>query len=296
MRNTRINRSVSLIVCLLLVILAITVAASPSLAIPVTSATQTTQETNPNQESSNDWDLDWSYAYKFRGSSSAAIASHWILTAAHVADDSASGIITIGGTTYTPQETRYYDGTSSGSTNPNDATRDLALVRFDNAFPGYYNYATGTSYVHDDVILVGYGYDGTVTQSATSGSWTQGSDRDKRWGTNNIDSLVSVPAGYGAYAHFVMSISGTNGPRNTPYETGLNVYDSGGPLFVNDNGEWIVAGINVARSGSPYNTTYSVPIGNYDTWITDVVPEPATLSLLVLGGLMTLLRRRRKAS
>lgn len=271
--------------------------ASPLWAVPITddtpvTGTRATQEANPLDELSGTWDLDWSNVYKYNGSSSVAVDSHWILTSAHVADDGTT--LTVGGSTYTAVETRYYDGSAMGSTNKNDATRDLALVRFDETFAGYYDYATGTGYVQDDVILVGFGYDGVVTQSSSSGSWTESTILGQRWGTNNIDGLVLVADAYGTYNMLESTISGTAGnQRNTPYETGLNIHDSGGPMFVQDGGEWIVAGIDVIRAGDPFDTIYSVPVGDYSTWVGNVVPEPATMSLLGLGAI-ALLRRRRK--
>lgn len=279
--------------------LAMVLVASTALALPITNdtaetGTRATQEANPMGESSGTWNLDWSNVYKYNDSSSVAVDSHWILTAAHVADDGTT--LTIGGSTYTPTETRYYDGSDMGSTNVADATRDLALVRFNVTFSGYYDYATGTGYSGDDVILVGFGYDGVVTQTSTSGSWTQSNNRKQRWGTNNIDNLVQVKDDYGTYNMLKTSISGTAGnQKNTDYETGLNVYDSGGPMFVKDGDEWIVVGINVGRNPltSPFNTTFSVPVGDYSTWIGNVVPEPATMTLMGIGAI-ALLRRRRK--
>jgi hypothetical protein len=271
--------------------------ASPVFALSITNdtpvtGTRATQEANPMEESSGTWDLDWSNVYQYNGSSSVAVDSHWILTAAHVADDGTT--LAIDGSTYTPTETRYYDGSAMGSTNKNDATRDLALVRFNATFSGYYGYATGTGYSGDDVILVGFGYDGVVAQTSKIGSWTQLTNREQRWGTNAIDGQTPVTDAYGTYNMLMTSLSGKAGNQNnTDFETGVNVYDSGGPMLVKD-GEWIVAGINVRRSGDPFDRTYSVPVGDYSTWIGNVIPEPATMSLLGLGGI-ALIRRRRHA-
>jgi hypothetical protein len=269
--------------------------ASPVFALPITNdtpgtETRTTQEANPMNTGT--WNLDWSNVYKYNGSSSVAVDSHWILTAAHVAKDGTT--LTIGGSPYTAAETRYYDGSPVGSTNYGDTTRDLALVRFNVTFSGYYDYATGTGYSGADVILVGFGYDGVVTQTSTSGSWTQSTSRVQRWGTNNIDDLALVEDDYGTYNMLVTSISGTAASQdNTDYETGLNVHDSGGPMFVKDGG-WIVAGINVGIWGTPSDTTFTVPVGDYSTWIGNVIPEPATMTLLGIGAVALLRRRRRK--
>ena len=277
---------------------------------------QDIQTDAPNIESSGNWDLDWSGVYNYKGSSAVAIDSHWLLTAAHVADDGGTGVFTVEGTIYTPQGLPlYYNGTTAGSTtsstDKNEATADLALVRFDNAFPTVYDYKTTTSFSDrfDDVILVGYGYGGEVMQDDSSGSWNQdgNSDKIKRWGTNNIDqySTWNVDSTYehdpawptdlpsiNTMGMYKATISETDDFYNTDYETGFNTGDSGGPMFVKDGDEWIVAGINILALASS-GTTYSVAVGDYDEWVTATVPEPATMSLLALGGI-AMLRRRKK--
>jgi len=261
--------------------------AIPSWAVPVntnTSGAQTIQEANPNLESSGDYNLDWSYIYNVNSSSGVAIDDYWILTAHHVADDSNCNL-TIGGTAYTALE-RIYN---------NDA--DLALIRYDKVLPGHYNYTTSTSFTGSEVIMIGFGYYGQVTQTNFSGSWNQQYEENldvKRWGTNRVDGLVTIPDAFGdTYSALKTTISGTNSNTNpTPYETGVNTGDSGGGMFAHVGGEWILIGINTGRGGSPYNTTYSVPVGDYDTWITSEVPEPTTLGLLLIGGLVLLRRGR----
>lgn len=260
-----------------------------SWAIPVNgTGTPAVQQVNPNLESSGNYDLDWDYVYNVNGSSGVAIDDHWILTARHVADDYlsfGSNNLIIDGNSYTAMDPIYND----------DA--DLAMIRYDNAFPSHYNYTTSSSFNGSEVIMVGFGRNGVVSQTATSGWWTEqsGDSTDVlRWGTNTVDSLVT-PSGY-SYSMLKTTISGTN--NTTPYETGVNIGDSGGGMFAYVGTEWTLIGINILRGGSPdYNTSYSVPVGNYDTWIDNIIlttptPEPATLALLLLGSL-TLLRKHR---
>ena len=66
-------------------------------------------------------------------------------------------------------------------------------------------------------------------------------------------------------------------------------------MFAEVGGEWTLIGINTYRGpeASPWDTTYSVPVGDYDEWIAANVPEPVTLWSLVLLGVMVLLVRRR---
>ena len=70
-------------------------------------------------------------------------------------------------------------------------------------------------------------------------------------------------------------MSGTNPSKNpTPYETGVNKGDSGGGMFAYVGSEWLLIGINAYRMGSVYHTTYSVPVGNYATWISGLITPP----------------------
>lgn len=175
--------------------------------VPIKLATQTIQEANPNEESSGAYSIDWSYVYNLKGSSGVAIGEYWILTAHHVADDGGSGNLTIGGETYTAVETVYN----------NDA--DIGLVRYDKAFPGYYDYATSLSSVGSEVIMIGYGNYGEVTQTSKSGSWSEPGTENpdvKRWGTNIIDATVPITDGFGdTYLTLKSTSSGTHHAENS---------------------------------------------------------------------------------
>ena len=78
--------------------------------------------------------LDWNYVYNYKGSSAVSVGEGWLLTAAHVADDGGDGSLTIGTTVYQQQQIEYH---------PN---ADLALVRYDKAFPGSYGLYTGSEF------------------------------------------------------------------------------------------------------------------------------------------------------
>jgi len=216
--------------------------------------------------------LDISYVYKYKNATAVAVDHYWILTAAHVGDDGGTGALVIDGETYTQQEVILHE----------DA--DLALVRYDKALPGYYplidqeiwhkgGFFGTTTYWHE-LVMAGYGYDGTVSSS----SFTQGSSRGiLRWGTNR-----GASEGTKSY-----NVGGTAGDRSsscfhvdfdlddTDYEAGANVYDSGGAVFAtNSVGDWALAGINVLRSGSgPYTGNDAVKVLDYVSWIKSVIVD-----------------------
>jgi hypothetical protein len=228
-------------------------------------------------------DFNWDYIYQYQYASSVAVDHYWILTAAHVADDGFSTTnLTINGELYTQQEIVYHD------------EADLALVRYDKPFPGYYHlhggeiYTATTNIVQGDrgrsqiditysfseLIMVGFGYAGTVTNdSFTSASppWI------KRWGTNR---------GSSAYETKLYDAGGTVGVRSvtcfsvsfdlddTEYEAGANIYDSGGPYLIQKGGEWKVCGINLLRGGTnPYTGNYAAQISEYVDWIKSVISD-----------------------
>lgn len=247
----------------------------------------TTAETDPSGTTG----LNWDYVYNYKNSSSVAVDPYWILTASHVADDGGDGALTIDSTTYTQQEIMYHD------------TADLALVRYDKAFPGHYSLFSGTLVPGNpnnpvSTILVGYGNTGTVSSTF----WTDsGSGRGtKRWGTQEIDSTGTISYDVGGTTGstsndgFWMDFASSD----TSYEAGVGVYDSGGGTFVNDGGTWKLAGINTVRNGpdDEFTSSFSISTQDYETWINQTIPEPSTailgVGMAVLVGAAQRIRMR----
>jgi hypothetical protein len=230
-------------------------------------------ETNP---AAAGYSLDWDYVYTYRDATAVAVDHYWILTAAHVADDVTSHTksnLTINGVTYYQQEAIFHP------------SADLALVRYDKPFPGYYHLYDGDIYhtegsgrnrttVYDELIMVGFGYAGTVTASSFTSSGTWGV---KRWGTNRGEQTDF---------EYTMDVGDSSGERTTIYfyvsfelddtdfEAGGNTFDSGGSYFIEENGEWKVAGINLLRNGTdPFVGNYAAQVSEYTDWITSNIPD-----------------------
>ncbi|MEE9369396.1 MAG: trypsin-like serine protease [Pontiella sp.] len=220
------------------------------------------------------YSLNWDYIYKYKNSSSVAVDHYWILTAAHVGDDGGTGNLVVNGETYTQQEVVLHP------------SADLALVRYDKPFPGYYALHDGEVYheegppgnptaVYDELIMAGYGRTGIVTQATfTNGS---GGNGTKRWGTNKgngteetVNANVGGTAGNVSTECFLMPFN----LSDTDFEGGAAQHDSGGPVFVDNGSGWKLTGINIYLTGSnPYTGNYAAMIPDYISWITNNIPD-----------------------
>ncbi len=262
--------------------------------------------------------LDWQYVYQFNGSSAVAIGPRRIITAGHVANDGQGGdAVPSPGDSFTL--TRYDDGTASNVTfnmtvasasvpSPdiaatNGGRPDIAIIEFTTDLPyngGHYALATGPLFVNQEAVLIGWGRGGsTGTNDYDAASTSLGSVGVKRWGTNELETIgrgeYTDNNGH-AFSSLLLVTSFDNDPLDTPFEAGVGVNDSGGGLFVLENGEWRLAGVNVTALGPAGANTgagsVDLTYAPYADWVNTTIPEPGTLSLALLGcGL--LLRRRR---
>lgn len=277
-------------VCSLVCVLTL-LAAAP--AWGVVTSDQATSETDP----AGPMGINWDYVYPYKGSSAVAVSPYFLLTAHHVADDAPSWSTTISGTVYTELEVIYHS--PADDPDPTHTTAaDLALVRLDKALPGHYDIYSGAFSTSSppralELVMIGFGYAGTVAPDGESYDQDSGTARIKRWGTNTVSSETEITGlGY-TYEGMIMDFS----DGATTYEAGAVTHDSGGGVFVQDpaDGVWKLAGTTTVVYGpsGARTATGAVEVGEYQQWITATVPEPASLAVLGFGGLAGLWRRRR---
>jgi len=234
------------------------------------------------------------------------ISDRWVLTAGHVADSKVGGNFNIGGVNYTIENV---------FTNPNhpifSTTYDMGLLYLSSQVVGIeaatmLRLPTATSLLGMEATWVGNGFTGTGLDDNRGGN-------EMRAFTNVIDGFTpafGLPAP-SFYADFDRSDGSSNslgfqGSDATPTRLEGNVTpgDSGGGVFIQQDGKNYLIGINSYTSGfAPgLNSKYgslsgAADLGLFYDWIfatTGIiaVPEPDVVALLFLGSLISFRRRR----
>ena len=141
------------------------------------------------------------------------------------------------------------------------AGSDLRVYKIVQTFSSYAQLYTGSNEIGQDVTLNGMGGargspiivdSGNGLGPQLKGWGTSGSAMVARWGTNQISDIVPAsqsPVGALLVAQF-NALPGTD-------EATFSGGDSGGGMFINDNGVWKLAGINYAVDG--YFNTNGTP-------------------------------------
>jgi len=278
--------------------------------ILIGSDNPTTNTTAPTGDLANSgWDLQGNWG-SFLGT---PIAPNYFITAKHVGG-SVGGTFTLAGQNYTT--------TAKFQT----ADSDLTVWKINGSFPTYAPLYTTSYTFGQDIIMFGRGTQrgAEVVANSELKGWLWGSaDGVKRWGRNDLSSLIDGGAGLGPV--LTANFDYAAGSNEGTFSTG----DSGGGVFVQDGGIWKLAAINYGvisafkqtadgplQNGAIFDAgglyfgenlitdgtvnvpTYSVftPIAVHSDWILTTVPEPATTSAFVALSLATwtaLTRRNR---
>jgi hypothetical protein len=193
------------------------------------------------------------------GGSLTLIHPQWALTAAHVISDGQGnlhthlGTVTIGNNVRTATQfivPRGVNGNPGWNGSVGDGF-DIALVRLSspitNITPA--TIYTGFQEYRQIVTMVGFGQTGNGTTGSTGSSGT------KRAGLNVIDELFTMRNGLtglrwdfddppGAGANAPNRLGGSNTPLDLEYQIASG--DSGGGSFIQENGDWFLAGVHSA--------------------------------------------------
>jgi hypothetical protein len=235
------------------------------------------------------------------------ISNQWVLTAGHISQSKQAGdIFSLGGVDYTIASTvTHPDYLSDG---PN--SYDLGLLYLSAPIPTatpaqMFRYDVPTSIIGKEATYVGVGFTGTGITGA------QSSLIELRAFTNLIEFYGEQY--FRSNTAFVSDFDNHDGTINradsiaaaTRLEGSIAPGDSGGGVFVTEGGVRYLIGIssysgavNTATENSKYGgISGAMDLQQFYPWISSTtgisaVPEPGTLWLCALGGLLGMVRRR----
>jgi len=179
----------------------------------------------------------WQYEGKFLWALGTPISPHFFITAKHIGGNELGGdIFYFHGDSYTTIGCKDCSGT------------DLRIWEVDPSkpFPDYAPLSSGVGDAGATTTVIGRGTrraDEVVVLGESKG-WILGiSDQGERWGKNTVVDVISDPT-YGKLLHCTFDNPGIAG------ECMLSTGDSGGGMFVLEDGLWRLAGINLAADST----------------------------------------------
>lgn len=260
-----------------------------------------------------------------------AIGPHFILTAAHVVDRAAAQNISFnlnagGDLSHSIKASAIHVYPEYHGFIPSAADglvhNDLAVIELSSDLPAgipIYSLLTGIPEIPPAITMVGYGRSG----DGVNGTTIRASASVKRVGGNQVDQLLIGQNGKADMYMFDFdgSTSSTNvmGGGALANEAQLGTGDSGSPAFIRTNAGWQIFGVNTfvgaTAAGADYFKFGALGGGTltsaYAGWIQGIVtapqvvaaasvaapvPKPASIGMMLSGGLLFLwvARRRRE--
>jgi hypothetical protein len=177
----------------------------------------------------------WNYEGQFGGFLGTPIAPHFFLSAGHIGD--ASNTLVYGGVTYTV------------AAHFNDPFSDLNMWQINETFPSFAPLYTKDNERGLRIVAIGRGTqrgNEVLVDGQLRGWFCGNGDGRQRWGENLVFDIVTFSSGPddGLYATFDQN--------GLPDECHFSSGDSGGAVFIQDEGVWKLAGINYAVDGHFY--------------------------------------------
>lgn len=248
---------------------------------------------------------EFTFVGQVNGASGVVVAPNWVLTAQHVG----SGVFTLNGVNYTPDQAFNADGTGG------IPITDLTLMHFTASFSTwsspYYGTVTGQL-----MTMVGFGGAGSFRADGTGYDVFGGGSRLKGFNMASTVATEQLPWLGNASVEAIeydldgngIDTFGDGGPvldiNGRSVEGGLAGGDSGGGFFMDVAGVQRLVGTNDFIFDAQNNNNNfdfgdgggAIYLGAYQNWIEghiNPVPEPASMAALTLGVAAMLRRRRR---